>query len=117
MTHKVPANDTQGKVTPDRYIIVGNFRSAPDDEGDDYVSVPSGVHIGEFYGYMRAYARVHKLLIVDYLDDGIVLRGKADAMRKLTRDTDGHYSCVCVGDKAFNELLKLRGRDAMPVSA
>ena len=117
MTHKIPANDTQGKAIPDRYIIVGNFRSAPDDEGDDYVSVPSGVHIGDLYGYMRAYARVHKLLIVDYLDDGIVLRGKADAMRKLTRDTDGHYSCVCVGDKAFNELLKLRGRDAMPVSA
>lgn len=117
MTNKQPANDVRSGLTPDRYIIVGNFRSTPDDAGDDYVSVPSGVHIGEFYSYMRAYARVHKLLIVDYLDDGIVLRGKADAMRKLTRDTGGHYSCVCVGDTAFNELLKLRGRDAMPISA
>ncbi len=117
MTHNRPANDAQSAAKPERYIIVGNFRSQPDDAGDDYVSVPSGVHIGEFYGYMRAYARVHKLLIVDYLDDGIVMRGRADAMRKLTRDTEGHYSCVCVGDKAFNELLKLRGSDALPMTA
>jgi hypothetical protein len=104
-------------MSQEKYIIVGNFRSTPDDKAEDYVAVPSGVNIAEFYGYMRAYARVHKLAIVDYLDDGIVLRGKAETMRKLAQDTDGHYSCVCVGDKAFNELLNLRGRQALPLSA
>lgn len=104
-------------MTHDKYIIVGNFRSAPEGDADDVVALPSGVNIAEFYGYMRAYARVHKLLIVDYLDDGIVLRGKAEATRKLSQDTEGHYSCVCIGDKAFNELLNLRGQKAMPVGA
>ena len=104
-------------MAKEKYIIVGNFRSAPDDGAEDYVSVPSGVNIGEFYGYMRAYARVHRLVIVDYLDDGIVLRGQAEAMRKLSQDTDNSYSCVCVGDHAFNEILNLRGQQAMPVGA
>jgi hypothetical protein len=104
-------------MTQDKYIIVGNFRSAPEGDAEDVVAMPSGVNIAEFYGYMRAYARVQKLLIVDYLDDGIVLRGPAEAMRKLSKDTEGYYSCVCIGDKAFNELLNLRGQKAMPVSA
>lgn len=109
-------NHENSAAEQDRYIIVGNFRSTPD-EADDYVAVPSGVDIVQFYGYMRAYARVHKLVIVDYLDDGIVLRGAPKTMKKLARDTEGHYSCVCIGDKAFNELLNLRGEQALPLSA
>jgi hypothetical protein len=103
-------------MAKDKYIIVGNFSSVPDD-ADDYVSMPTGVNIAEFYTYMRAYARVHRLVIVDYLDDGIVLRGKAEAMRKLTQDTENSYSCVCVGDRAFNEILNLRGQQALPLGA
>lgn len=112
-----PQGAAPAAAAPDRYIIVGNFRSAPDDAADDYTAQPTGVSIAEFYGYMRAYARVHRMLIVDYLDDGIVLRGKAETMRKLARDTEGYYSCVCVSDKAFNEILNLRGGQAMPMSA
>lgn len=111
---------TERDAAKDKYIIVGNFRTLPDcggPEGDDDVTVPTGVGIAQFYGYMRAYARVHRLLVVDYLDDGIVLRGKADSMRKLVQDTEDSYSCVCVGDRAFNEILNLRGQQALPLGA
>lgn len=104
-------------MAQDKYIIVGNFRSAPDDTDDDFTSLSSGVNIGEFYSYMRAYAQVHHLAVVDYLDDGIVLRGKAEAMRKLTRDTGDAYSCVCVGDQIYNEILHQRGQKALPACA
>jgi hypothetical protein len=101
----------------DQYIIIGNFANAANDQGPDFTAFESGIGMTEFYGFMRAYAQVHNVNIVEYLEDGVIMRGTPDVMVKLANDTNNRYTCVTLNEELFQKIVKERAPMNMPLAA